>query len=169
LQSLLNNVPELVLALSCSKNFGLYRERVGAVAVLAANATAAQAIKSHMMAIVRGIYSMPPDHGAALVAAVWQNTHWQTIWRDELNEMRRRIAQLRQDFVVGMNERGADGRFDFILSQFGMFSFLGVNAKQVQELMTRYSIYLLGNSRASIAGLNRANLNYVCDAIIKIV
>ncbi|HEY6530419.1 MAG TPA: amino acid aminotransferase [Cellvibrionaceae bacterium] len=169
LQSLLSNVPELVLALSCSKNFGLYRERVGAIAVLAVNAPTAQAINSHMMAIVRGIYSMPPDHGAALVAAVWQNTHWQNIWRDELNEMRQRIAQLRQDFVAGMNERGADGRFDFILSQFGMFSFLGLNAKQVQELMTRYSIYLLGNSRASIAGLNRANLNYVCDAIIKVV
>jgi aspartate aminotransferase len=169
LQSLLSNVPELVLALSCSKNFGLYRERVGAVAVLAANAATAQAIKSHMMAIVRGIYSMPPDHGAALVAAVWRNTQWQNIWRDELKEMRQRIAQLRQDFVAGMNERGADGRFDFILSQFGMFSFLGLNAKQVQELMTRYSIYLLGNSRASIAGLNRANLNYVCDAIIKVV
>jgi aspartate aminotransferase len=169
LQSLLSNVPELVLALSCSKNFGLYRERVGAVAVLAANAATAQAVKSHMMAIVRGIYSMPPDHGAALVAAVWRNTQWQNSWRDELNEMRQRIAQLRQDFVAGMNERGADGRFDFILSQFGMFSFLGLNAKQVQELMTRYSIYLLGNSRASIAGLNRANLNYVCDAIIKVV
>lgn len=169
LQSLLTNVPEVVLALSCSKNFGLYRERVGAVAVLAANSTTATAIKSHMMAIVRGIYSMPPDHGAALVAAVWQSPQLQSLWRSELDEMRQRIAQLRQDFVTGMNARGAAGRFDFILAQYGMFSFLGLSAKQVQELMSDFSIYLLGNSRASIAGLNRANLDYVCDAIIKVV
>ncbi len=169
LQSLLSTVPEVILALSCSKNFGLYRERVGAVAVLAANTATAAAIKSHMMAIVRGIYSMPPDHGAALVAAVWQNPQWQALWRTELEEMRQRIAQLRQDFVAGMNERGAAGRFDFILAQYGMFSFLGLSAKQVQELMSRDSIYLLSNSRASIAGLNRANLDHVCDAIIKVV
>ncbi len=169
LQSLLSTVPEVILALSCSKNFGLYRERVGAVAVLAANTATAAAIKSHMMAIVRGIYSMPPDHGAALVAAVWQNPQWQALWRTELEEMRQRITQLRQDFVAGMNERGAAGRFDFILAQYGMFSFLGLSAKQVQELMSRDSIYLLSNSRASIAGLNRANLDHVCDAIIKVV
>ncbi|HRH77680.1 MAG TPA: aminotransferase class I/II-fold pyridoxal phosphate-dependent enzyme, partial [Cellvibrionaceae bacterium] len=121
------------------------------------------------MAIVRGIYSMPPDHGAALVAAVWQSPHLQSLWRQELDEMRQRIAQLRQDFVAGMNARGAAGQFDFILAQYGMFSFLGLSAKQVQELMSDFSIYLLSNSRASIAGLNRANLGYVCDAIIKVV
>lgn len=169
LVTLLNNVPELVLAISCSKNFGLYRERVGAVAILATDNRTAQAIKSHMMAIVRGIYSMPPDHGAALVAAVWQNPAWQSLWRDELNTMRQRISHLRHDFVTGMNDRGADGRFNFILSQYGMFSFLGLSVTQVQELMTRHSIYLLNNSRASIAGLNRANLNHVCDSIIKVL
>ncbi|MEY4589594.1 MAG: hypothetical protein RL497_1670 [Pseudomonadota bacterium] len=166
---LLNTVPEMILVLSCSKNFGLYRERVGAVAMLAANNTAVQAIKSQMMAIVRGIYSMPPDHGAALVAGVWHNPVWREIWRNELDAMRQRIVQLREDFTAGMNARGADGRFDFVLAQYGMFSFLGLNDTQVQELKRNYSIYLLGNSRASIAGLNRANLDHVCDAIAKVI
>lgn len=169
LQALMAEVPELVLAVSCSKNFGLYRERVGAVAILTSNQRAAAATKSQMLAIVRGIYSMPPDHGAALVAAVWHNLQWRGLWRSELDVMRQRIELLRQDFVAAMNDRGANGRFDFILQQYGMFSFLGLNVTQVQELMSRHSIYLLANSRASIAGLNRANLNHVCDAIIKVL
>jgi aspartate aminotransferase len=169
LRLLMAQLPEVLLAVSCSKNFGLYRERVGALAVLNNNATAAQATNSHLLSIVRGIYSMPPDHGAALVAAVWQHPEWRRQWLDELAQMRGRILQLRRDFVAGMQARGFADRFNFIAGQKGMFSFLGLTPAQVQQLIHGYSIYLLGNSRASIAGLNRANLDAVCDAVAAVV
>lgn len=165
LRLLVDTLPEVLVAASCSKNFGVYRERVGAVAVLGRNAESAAAIKSHLLSIVRGIYSMPPAHGAMLVAEVLGDAALKQQWLDELAQMRQRIKSLREAFVREMNQRGANGRFDFVSRQSGMFSFLGLNESQVMRLRQESSVYLVGVGRASIAGLNSANMDYVCDAV----
>ena len=169
LRLLADTLPEVVVAVSCSKNFGVYRERVGAVAFLGQNEDSAHAIKSHLLSIVRGIYSMPPAHGAMLVAEVLGDPALKQQWLTELADMRQRIASLRQQFVREMNQRGADGRFDFVSRQSGMFSFLGLSEEQVVRLRQESSIFLVGAGRASIAGLNSRNMAYVCDAISAIV
>lgn len=157
-------LPELILAVSCSKNFGLYRERVGMVAVLCPSSITAQAAKTHMLSIVRGIYSMPPDHGAAIVAQLLSDKVLTNSWQDELNVMRGRIQQLRSKFGVIMTELGLP-EFQFVANQRGMFSYLGISQPQVAWLAEKKSIYLLGSSRASIAGLSYDNLEYVCHSL----
>ncbi len=165
LRLLAETLPEVIVAASCSKNFGLYRERVGVVGVVARNSDSAAASKSHILSLVRGIYSMPPAHGALLVAEVLSDPELKNLWLTELKEMRERIQGLRSQFVQEMNQRGADGRFDFIERQHGMFSYLGLSETQVARLQQEFSVYLVGSSRASIAGLNEQNIAYVCDAV----
>lgn len=165
LRLLCQRLPEVLVAASCSKNFGLYRERVGAVGLLADSAASARASYSHLLAIVRGIYSMPPDHGAALVARVLSDPDLHRDWLVELTSIRERIQNLRSQFSAEMSARLGHGHFDFVHQQVGMFSFLGLTEGQVAQLADQYSIYLLGSSRASIAGLNSGNLAYVCDAL----
>jgi aspartate aminotransferase len=165
LRLLAETLPEVIIAASCSKNFGLYRERVGVVGVVGRNSESAAASKSHILSLVRGIYSMPPAHGALLVAEVLSDAELKSLWLTELTEMRERIQRLRSQFVHEMNQRGANGRFDFVNRQTGMFSFLGLSEAQVSRLQHEFSVYLVGSSRASIAGLNEQNIGYVCDAV----
>ncbi len=169
LRYLAEHLPEVVVAASCSKNFGVYRERVGLVGLLAESTATARAALSHMLAIVRGIYSMPPDHGAALVAEVLTDPQLRSLWTGEVGEMRGRINGLRATFSQSMHARLGVNRFAFVQQQKGMFSFLGLTEAQVLRLRSTYSIYMLNSSRASIAGLNAQNLDYVCDAIAEVV
>lgn len=169
LRYLAGHLPEVVVAASCSKNFGIYRERVGLVGLLAANPGSAQAAVSHMLSIVRGIYSMPPDHGAALVAEVLTDPQLRQRWESEVAEMRDRINGLRDLFSSAMQSRLGSNRFDFVKRQKGMFSFLGLSEAEVLRLRSQYAIYMLSSSRASIAGFNSTNLDYVCDAIAQVV
>lgn len=169
LRYLVDKLPEVVVAASCSKNFGVYRDRVGLVGLLAASPASAQAAMSHMLSIVRGIYSMPPDHGAALVADVLTDAELRRRWESEVAEMRGRINKLRERFSAAMQIRLGSNRFDFVKRQKGMFSFLGLTETQVLRLRDEYGIYMLNSSRASISGFNAANLDYVCDAIAQVV
>jgi aspartate aminotransferase len=169
LRYLAEHLPEVLVAASCSKNFGVYRERVGLVGLLAANSATAQAAQSHMHSISRGIYSMPPDHGAALVAEVLMEPALRIQWEAEVAEMRDRINGLRTDFSRAMQARLGTDRFAFVERQRGMFSFLGLTEEQVLRLRREHSIYMLNSSRASISGLNRVNLPYVCDSIAAVV
>lgn len=165
LRHLVAQLPEVIVAVSCSKNFGLYRERVGQALIVCATGASASAARSHMMSIVRGIYSMPPDHGAALVATVLNEPVLKTAWVQEVADMRSRINGLRAAFSQAMYDRLGHNHFDFVQEQKGMFSFLGITQQQVMELRQQYAIYLLDSSRASISGLNYGNLDYVCDAM----
>jgi aspartate aminotransferase len=169
LRLLAESVPELVFAASCSKNFGLYRERVGLVGVIGSTPNVATAALSHMLSIIRGIYSMPPDHGAALVAEVLADEQLFAIWVAEVDEMRSRISGLRNQFSQIMLNCTKCDRFDFVKNQKGMFSFLGLTTNQVALLRKEYSIYMLDSSRISIAGLNHSSLEYVCRTIAKII
>jgi aspartate aminotransferase len=165
LRYLVERVPEAVVAASCSKNFGLYCERVGLAMVIGKNASAAKAVQSHMLSIVRGIYSMPPENGAALVALVLGDSKLRQQWCVEVAEMRDRINGLRLALSSALSTKLGHNHFDFIAQQKGMFSFLGLSVEQVSRLRDEFAIYLLDSSRASIAGLNNNNLAYVRDAV----
>lgn len=156
--------PELLIASSCSKNFGLYRERTGALVVVAPGAEQAKIVGSQTAAAVRSLWSMPPDHGAAVVGAILSDRDLRTAWESELAVMRNRINGLREQLVMALSAAGA-GDFGFIAQERGMFSFLGLSPVQVARLRSEYSIYLVDSSRINVAGLSHANLDYVCDAV----
>jgi len=162
-------VPELLVASSCSKNFGLYRERVGCLAIVSRDAAETKTVLSQMLNVIRGIYSMPPNHGGAIVRTILGDPELRHEWDAELRGMRNRINGLRDQFATKLAERLGHGRFDFIRRQRGMFSFLGIDQTQVARLRDEYSIYMVDSSRVNVAGLNAKNIDYVCDAIAAVL
>jgi aspartate aminotransferase len=158
-------VPELIVASSCSKNFGLYRERVGSLAILSKNATESAVVLSQMLNVIRGIYSMPPNHGGAIVKIILNDSELTAQWHQELAEMRDRINGVRDQFASKLTMQIGQNRFDFVREQRGMFSFLGIDQQQIATLRDKYSIYMVDSSRINVAGLNSNNIDYVSDAI----
>jgi aspartate aminotransferase len=166
---LADSLPELIVASSCSKNFGLYRERTGAVTLLSDNAKSAEATRSQLLNVIRGIYSMPPSHGGAIVTEILSDAALRADWEQELSEMRGRINELREVLVERFAARGDEGRFEFIARQRGMFSFLGIGADQVEKLRTEHGIYMVDSSRINIAGASRENVDRLCDAVMSVL
>ncbi len=162
-------LPEVIVVVSCSKNFGLYRERVGAVSVVSGSPENAAAVFSNLSNIARSIYSMPPDHGAAIVDRVLHDAELEALWLKELGEMRARINGLRALLVRRLNERGVDRDFSFIEKERGMFSFLGISREQVVRLREEFHVYMVESSRVNIAGINSANVDYVADSIAAVL
>ncbi len=166
---LAEHCPELVVAMSCSKNFGLYRERVGSIMVVAADAKAAQICKSQLLNVAREIYSMPPSYGAALVDIILNDAALKHNWNDELIHMRERINSLRAQFRESLKRSGAGDRFDYIVNEKGMFSFLGLTAEQVQTLKQDHHIYMVDSSRINIAGLSTNNMAYTVESVMSVL
>jgi aspartate/tyrosine/aromatic aminotransferase len=158
-------VPEALVAVSFSKNLGLYRERAGALIVIGENETRADAILSHVLQIARSIYSMPPDHGAAIAAHIFANTTLKGEWTLELNLMRTRIADMRGLLAQHLCRATGDASFDFIRTQRGMFSLLGVSVQTVERLRDRHHIYMTPDSRMNLAGIMPHNASYVAESI----
>lgn len=169
LRLLASELPELIVASSCSKNFGLYRERTGAAVLLSQNAKQADAARSQLLSVIRGIYSMPPAHGGAIVDIILNDRALRTEWEVELAEMRDRINSLRTLLVERFAQRGDRGRFEFIARQRGMFSFLGIDPGQVKALREEHAIYLVDSSRINVAGANHANIDRLCDAVMSVL
>ena len=166
---LAERLPELLLATSCSKNFGLYRERTGAISLLAANPTQAAAAGSVLLTGVRNIYSMPPAHGAALVARILTRPALRTQWLQELASMRERITAMRTGAVAQLAAAGANRDFGFIARQRGMFSFLGLTPAQITRLRDEFAVYMLDSSRINIAGLAPRNLDHFAHAVASVL
>jgi aspartate aminotransferase len=162
-------LPELIVVSSCSKNFGLYRERTGALTLICENDAATSAATTLLAAAARANYSMPPDHGAAIVQTVMQNPELQADWDAELKEVRDRINSLRSLLVSSLRAGGLEQDFSFIEREKGMFSFLGVNKAQIQTLINDYSIYLVGSSRINVASINDSNLDYLVDSVAAVL
>ncbi|MFT7177891.1 MAG: aspartate aminotransferase [Oceanospirillaceae bacterium] len=169
LRLMANTVPEMVIASSCSKNFGLYRERTGTAIIIAGTAEQANLAQSQMNSVIRSNYSMPPSHGAMVVETILSDPKLKQMWRDELKTMRKRIKDLRSQLVDAIKAEGVEQDFSFIERQNGMFSFLGVNAKQVDKLVNEHSVYLVGSSRINLAGLNQHNIAYVAKSIAAVL
>jgi len=169
LRLLASMLPEVIVASSYSKNFGLYRERTGAVMIVGGTAAAAEASGSQVIGTAREMYSVPPAHGAALVAMVLDDAALRAEWDSELTEMRDRINGLRSELVAKLKAKGVDRDFSFIQNEKGMFSFLGLTPEQVKKLVNDYSIYLVGSSRINVAGINKSNIDYLADSIVAVL
>jgi aspartate aminotransferase len=157
-------VPEALIAVSFSKNLGLYRERVGGLIVISENAARADAVQSHMLHIARSIYSMPPDHGAAIAAKIFADPQLKREWIQELDAMRTRIREMRTLLAQGLRDATGGNSFDFIRTQHGMFSLLGVSREAVERLREKHHIYMTADSRMNLAGIMPDNVTYVAEA-----
>jgi aspartate/tyrosine/aromatic aminotransferase len=161
---------ELLICSSFSKNFGLYSERVGALTVVAATADAAEKSLSQVRTAIRVNYSNPPQHGAAIVSTILNDAALSQQWEQELAAMRKRIHQMRILFVDSMKKRCPDRDFSFIAGQKGMFSFSGLTPIQVDELRTKFSIYVVSaGGRINVAGMTEQNMPVLCDAIASVL
>lgn len=160
---------ELIVCGSFSKNFGLYRERVGAVSFVSADADRSKTVASQVKRTIRTIYSNPPAHGAALVTTILGDADLTTQWKTEVAEMRDRINGMRKLLVAKLGEHGAPGDFSFIEKQKGMFSFSGLTKEQVSKLKDEHSIYIVGSGRINVAGISEANVDKLCSAITSVV
>jgi aspartate aminotransferase len=162
-------LPEVLLAVSCSKNFGLYRERTGALHVVSESSTAAEAALSQLVRVGRSIYSMPPDHGAAIVHEVLSNDGLRQSWIEELSGMRARIQGLRNELVKQLAAAYPQRSFGYIATQRGMFSYLGIDTPQVRELREKHHVYMTDDSRINIAGLSTENLAYFAESVAQVL
>jgi len=162
-------LPEVLIAVSCSKNFGLYRERTGALHVVSESAAAADAALSQLVRIARSIYSMPPDHGAAIVHEVLSDEGLRRSWLEELSEMRGRIQGLRNELVKKLAAVYPHRSFAYIAAQRGMFSYLGIDTPQVRELRVQHHVYMTDDSRINIAGLSTGNLAYFAESVAQVL
>ncbi len=162
-------LPEMLCAVSCSKNFGLYRERTGALHVLSESTLAGDAVLSQLVRLARGMWSMPPDHGAELVRRILSDAGQRAAWGQELEGMRRRVTTLRHELVQQLRTHCPQRDFGFIERQRGMFSFFGITTPQVRALRGEHHIYMTDDSRINIAGLRRENLEYVARATAQVL
>ena len=168
LRSVLSSVPEMIIAVSSSKNIGLYRERAGAVIFIGGDDRAAEAMASQAIAAARRVYSMPPAHGALLAGRVLSSPELRRAWTLELEQVCSRINGLRTKFRDALTT--ATGRdFDFIGRENGMFSFLGLTVEQAERLRSEQSVYMLDSSRINVAGLNDQNMSRVVDAVASVL
>lgn len=166
---LCKNLPEVAIAASCSKNFGLYRERVGLAAIVTRSAESRQAVQTQIQAIARGIYSMPPSYGGALVDIILHDEELKAQWMNEVAEMRDRMQDLRSLLVTRLKEKGATKDFGFVQQQKGMFSFLCISPEQVIQVRKDYGIYFVESSRVNIAGISKNNVDYLAEALVSVL
>jgi len=166
---MVDSVPEALVAVSYSKNLGLYRERVGALITVSESESRADAVQSHVLQIARSIYSMPPDHGAAIAACIFADESLRQSWVEELAGMRNRIADMRSLLASHLRALTKDGTFDFLERQRGMFSFSGLNPEQVRRLRDDHAIYIVGSGRINVAGMTTENVRPLCEAIAAVL
>jgi aspartate aminotransferase len=164
-----DQLAEVFFVGSCAKNFGLYRERVGSVSVVAKGRRDAEVAASYLKRASRTLYSMPPNHGAAIVGEILSESTSRQRWENELAGMRERINQVRRELASKLSQRTNSNRFNFIATDRGMFSLLGISTQQVRRLRSEYSIYLVNSSRVNIAGIRSTNIDYLVDSITTII
>jgi len=164
-----SRVPELLVAVSCSKNFGVYRDRVGCVALVARNGREADLAKANLASLARVNYSFPPDHGAAVVRMVLGTQELKAEWIEELEQMRQRLFGNRVALAGALRAKTHSGRFDFLATQRGMFSLLGITPDHVQELRQQHGIFMPSEGRINIAGLQPASIDRLADALEPII
>lgn len=161
-------LPELLVAVSCSKNFGLYRDRVGCAMVVGKDPDALATAFDRLLSAIRGNYSMPPDHGAAVVACILADPALRQTWEDELQTMRERLHGLRQALVKRLRERTGGNAYDAIGAQQGMFSLLNLTPAQVKRLRDAYAVYMPNDSRTNIAGLRTDQVDAFVEAFLAV-
>ncbi len=169
LRKLVEICPEVMIAASCSKNFALYKERVGLIAVVCQDTDTAVIARSQLGSIQRKIISMPPDHGAKLVADILGDQKLRAMWVDELTEMRERMRDLRKQLSEALNVQGGETIAAAVKDQNGMFSTLPLSVDQARKLRSDFSIYMTDSGRINIAGANNRNIPRLAEAILSVL
>ena len=166
LRALAAEIDEFVCATSCSKNFGIYRERTGCAIVVGKDAAQADTVNSQMLNVIRGAYSQPPDHGAEIVRVILEDADLRAEWKAELEAMRSRMVANRQALADAIRSRSNSSDFDFVAEHRGMFSLLGLKVETVDHLKAENAVYMLDDSRINIAGLAHERIQRLADAIV---
>ena len=173
-QYMASNLPEVCIGISCSKNFGLYRERVGAALMVVSDKKIHKLVEENLKSFNRVTFSFPPDYGASLVEIILggnnsQNKELIHLWEKELNSMRNGMLELRKLLSDSLRRSTNSTRFDFIERHRGMFSLMGLTVDQVARLRTEFGIYMVGDSRINIAGLNKDQIDYFSSSIASVI
>ena len=165
-RKLVNSVPETIIAASCSKNFGIYRERTGLLIVVSHDKDARDLNQSTLAFLNRQNFSFPPDHGARLVTMVLSDEELKRSWMEELEAVRTSMLSLRTQLATELEKLSGSNRFGFLADHRGMFSRLGASPVQVNELRENHAVYMVGDSRLNIAGLNSKTVPVLAKAIV---
>ena len=165
LLELTKKVKQMLICSSFSKNFGLYRERTGALTVVADSADQAATVMSQVKLRIRYNYSNPPSHGGQIVATVLSDKELKARWIEEVADIRNRINEMRHLLVKTLKEKGLKEDFSPIIEQAGMFSVTRLTKEQVTQLREKYSIYIVDSGRINVAGLTRDNMDRLCEAL----
>lgn len=168
-RTLTEALPELLICTSFSKNFGLYRERCGALVLVGDSADTGARALSQIEKAVRTNYSNPPAHGGLVVSTILNDAELRALWESELVEMCGRINGMRQLFVETLKAKGVDRDFSFITRQKGMFSFSGLTKDQVNTLREKDALYIVGSGRINVAGMTPSNMDRVCSVIAAVL
>jgi aspartate/tyrosine/aromatic aminotransferase len=162
-------VPEMIVSTSCSKNFGLYRDRVGTLAMLASDGNSQDVVFSQANSFVRTMYSIPPDHGAAVVRIILNDSELRAQWVDELEGMRERLSGMGALLHDALKEKVPGRDFSHLVQSNGMFCFLGVTPEQVEKLKRDFGVYMVGSSRINVAGITPDNVDYLATSIAAVL
>ncbi|WP_297107384.1 amino acid aminotransferase [uncultured Devosia sp.] len=162
-------VPESLIAFSGSKNFGLYRERIGAAILVARDSAQADVTNSQLLNIIRGAYSQPPDHGAEIIRIILEDAELRAEWEAELSQMRERMLTLRAKLAAAIRERSNSSDFDFVADHRGMFSLLGLPGEAVDHLKAENGVYMTGDSRINVAGIPEDRVGDLAEAILSAI
>ena len=165
-RKLVSSVPETIIAASCSKNFGIYRERTGLLIVVSHAKDARDLNQSTLAFLNRQNFSFPPDHGARLVTMVLSDEELKRSWMEELEAVRTSMLSLRTQLATELEKLSGSNRFGFLADHRGMFSRLGASPEQVNELRENHAVYMVGDSRLNIAGLNSKTVPVLAKAIV---
>ncbi|MGI9395762.1 MAG: aminotransferase class I/II-fold pyridoxal phosphate-dependent enzyme, partial [Boseongicola sp.] len=165
---LASQLPEMIIAASCSKNFGVYRERTGLLMAIATDANSKASAQSTMAFLNRQNFSFPPDHGARVVTMILEDAALRSDWEMELEDVRNGMLKLRTELAGELRQRTNSDRFDFIADHRGMFSRIGASPEQVELLRDKHGIYMVGDSRMNIAGLNAGTVPILAEAIVSV-
>lgn len=165
---LASRLPEVIIAASCSKNFGVYRERTGLLMAIAPDETSKASAQATLAYLNRQNYSFPPDHGARVVTMILEDPALRADWEAELEDVRAGMLKLRAQLAEALRQRTNSDRFDFVAAHRGMFSRLGATPEQVARLREDHGIYMIGDSRINVAGLNEQTVPVVAEAIVEV-
>jgi aspartate aminotransferase len=161
--------PEVIVASSCSKNFAVYRERVGAISVVCENEQKAADVETVINSLTRKSYSMPPAHGPGIIDIILHSDELTELWLSEVSGMRKRISGLRKTLSEKITASGISKDFSFLERQSGMFSFLGLSVEQVGRLKNEFAIYTVNSARVNVASFNEGNMDYFIAALATVL
>ncbi len=168
-RQMFRKVPEMLVASSCSKNFALYRDRVGSLSFVSLDDATGDIVRSQANNIVRTMYSMPPDHGAAVVSHILDDEVLHAQWQAEVTGMRERLQSMRGLLRTALRDKAPDHDFSHIVHGNGMFSFVGISPEQVDRLKAEFAVYMVASSRINIAGITSDNVDHLASSIAEVL